>query len=234
RLANWLYGVASRVAHKAKLSTSRRDAHERSAARSTFVAPVTVGPDGAELRAVIDEEMVALPEKYRAPLVLCYLEGLTNEDAGRAAGRRAGILSLPPARGWAPPSPTLGPPRACMPGPLAGVPPGPDRTRLRWRSAGGVGRGHGEPRERGAAADDGLGAISRTVGAFARGAPAGLRGGGMGRLVGGSPDRQCARAWPAVQRVRRACRQLSRRSVVPTRPARHPSLGVSPPGTDVC
>ncbi|HKA08235.1 MAG TPA: sigma-70 family RNA polymerase sigma factor [Gemmataceae bacterium] len=99
RLANWLYGVASRVAHKAKLSTSRRDAHERSAARSTFVAPVTVGPDGAELRAVIDEEMVALPEKYRAPLVLCYLEGLTNEDAARRLGWPTGSMSYRLARG---------------------------------------------------------------------------------------------------------------------------------------
>jgi RNA polymerase sigma factor (sigma-70 family) len=99
RLANWLYGVASRVAHKAKLSASRRDVHERSAAMSTFVAPVTVGPDGAELRAVIDEEMVALPEKYRAPLVLCYLEGLTNEDAARKLGWPTGSMSYRLARG---------------------------------------------------------------------------------------------------------------------------------------
>jgi len=99
RLANWLYGVASRVAHKTKRTTARRDAHERSAAMSAVVAPVTVGPDGAELRAVIDEEMVALPEKYRAPLVLCYLEGLTNEDAARRLGWPTGSMSYRLARG---------------------------------------------------------------------------------------------------------------------------------------
>jgi len=99
RLANWLYGVASRVAHKTKRTTARRDAHERSAAVSNVVAPVTVGPDRAEVRAVIDEEMVALPEKYRAPLVLCYLEGLTNEDAARKLGWPTGSMSYRLARG---------------------------------------------------------------------------------------------------------------------------------------
>jgi len=99
RLANWLYGVANRVARKAKLAATRRETHERAAAGSAIVAPVTLGPDGAELRAVLDEEMVALPEKYRAPLVLCYLEGLTNEDAARRLGWPTGSMSYRLARG---------------------------------------------------------------------------------------------------------------------------------------
>jgi RNA polymerase sigma factor (sigma-70 family) len=36
-----------------------------------------------ELRAVLDEEISHLPEKYALPLVLCYLEGLTNEEIGK-------------------------------------------------------------------------------------------------------------------------------------------------------
>jgi RNA polymerase sigma factor (sigma-70 family) len=99
RLANWLYGVAFRVARKAKDVAARRDAHERAVAEVVRPAPVTVGQDRAELRAVLDEEMVALPEKYRAPLVLCYLEGLTNEDAARRLGWAPGSMSYRLARG---------------------------------------------------------------------------------------------------------------------------------------
>jgi RNA polymerase sigma factor (sigma-70 family) len=98
RLANWLYGVANRVARKAKVSAARRNTHERAAAGTSWAA--APGPaDGHELRAVLDEEMVALPDKYRAPLVLCYLEGLTNEDAARRLGWPAGSMSYRLARG---------------------------------------------------------------------------------------------------------------------------------------
>jgi RNA polymerase sigma factor (sigma-70 family) len=99
RLANWLYGVAFRVARKAKGVAARRDAYERAAAEVVRPAPVTVGQDRAELRAVLDEEMVSLPEKYRAPLVLCYLEGLTNEDAAHRLGWAPGSMSYRLARG---------------------------------------------------------------------------------------------------------------------------------------
>ena len=45
-----------------------------------------------ELRAIIDEEINRLPEKYRRPLVLCYLEGLTQEAAARQLRWKAGVL----------------------------------------------------------------------------------------------------------------------------------------------
>jgi RNA polymerase sigma factor (sigma-70 family) len=98
RLGNWLYGVANRVARKARVSAARRNTHERAAAAAGWVA--AAGPaDGPELRALLDEEMVALPEKYRAPLVLCYLQGLTNEDAARRLGWAPGSMSYRLARG---------------------------------------------------------------------------------------------------------------------------------------
>ena len=43
--------------------------------------------------------MVNLPEKYRAPLVMCYLEGLTNEDAAQRLGWPSGSMSYRLARG---------------------------------------------------------------------------------------------------------------------------------------
>jgi RNA polymerase sigma factor (sigma-70 family) len=97
RLASWLYGVANRVARKSRVTAARRGKHERAAAEpSAGVPPAEVDSD---LRAVLDEEMVALPEKYRAPLVLCYLEGLTNEAAAERLGWPAGSMSYRLARG---------------------------------------------------------------------------------------------------------------------------------------
>jgi RNA polymerase sigma factor (sigma-70 family) len=97
RLANWLYGVANRVARKARVSAARRGRHERAAATPDRTVPDE--PTDADLRAVLDEEMVALPDKYRAPLVLCYLEGLTNEAAAERLGWPPGSMSYRLARG---------------------------------------------------------------------------------------------------------------------------------------
>jgi RNA polymerase sigma factor (sigma-70 family) len=81
-LANWLHGVAYRIALKARIRVARQRTHERQAAA---MSPTESQPSGSarELREVLDKEIDRLPEKYRAPLVLCYLEGKTNEEAWR-------------------------------------------------------------------------------------------------------------------------------------------------------
>ena len=84
-LGSWLHGVAYRTAECLKAKAHRRAAHERR------VDPLPPG-DGRdditwrELRAVLDEELQRLPEQYRAPLVLCYLEARTQDEAARHLG----------------------------------------------------------------------------------------------------------------------------------------------------
>src|SRR5262249_57568252 len=87
-----------RVARKARVAAGRREAHERAASRGR-VAVDGADPARQEVRDVLDEEMGTLPEKYRAPLVLCYLEGLTNEAAARRLGWAPGSMSYRLARG---------------------------------------------------------------------------------------------------------------------------------------
>lgn len=80
-LGNWLHGVAHRVAVRARANAVRRRTRERSGAE----AAVESSPEGdwCDLRPVLDEEIARLPEKYRIPVVLCFLEGQTHEEAAR-------------------------------------------------------------------------------------------------------------------------------------------------------
>jgi RNA polymerase sigma factor (sigma-70 family) len=91
-LGNWLYGVAYRVAVKARIRAARRSEHERRAPAMRLEDPMSE-VNGRELRSVLDAEMNHLPEKYRVPLVLCYLEGKTNEEAARQLGWPTGSIS---------------------------------------------------------------------------------------------------------------------------------------------
>ncbi|MGE3807815.1 MAG: sigma-70 family RNA polymerase sigma factor [Gemmataceae bacterium] len=91
-LASWLYGVALRVAQKAKVAAARRHARDRRAAAMRNEA-VSQETQWNELRPVLDQELGKLSEKYRAPLVLCYLEGKTNEEAAALLGWSKGTVS---------------------------------------------------------------------------------------------------------------------------------------------
>jgi Sigma-70, region 4/Cytochrome C' len=57
------------------------------------VADPVADVESRDLRQLLDDELLHLPEKYRAPVVLCYLEGRTHEEAARHLGWPAGSMS---------------------------------------------------------------------------------------------------------------------------------------------
>jgi RNA polymerase sigma factor (sigma-70 family) len=91
-LAGWLYGVAHRIAVRVRVQTARRQVREQ----PLFdVAAATTSPEpgGRELWDVLHEEVVRLPAKYRQPVVLCYLESKTLEEAARLLDWPKGTVS---------------------------------------------------------------------------------------------------------------------------------------------
>jgi RNA polymerase sigma factor (sigma-70 family) len=81
-LAAWLYTVAYHVALRARADAARRRLRER----RVVDMPRTECPAEAvwrDLQPVLDDELNRLPEKYRTPVLLCYVEGKTYEEAGR-------------------------------------------------------------------------------------------------------------------------------------------------------
>src|SRR5262245_21016191 len=97
-VANWLHTVAYRLALRARAGAARRRAVERQAVDMPRPEPSS-DLLWRDLRPVLDEELGCLPEKYRAPLILCYLEGKTTEETARQLGCPFGTVSSRLARG---------------------------------------------------------------------------------------------------------------------------------------
>lgn len=91
-VGSWLCGTAYRISLKAKAAAARRRAQEKRASTMPKIDPESEAA-WHELKPVLDEELNRLPEKYRIPLVLCYLEGKTNEVAARELGWAPGSMS---------------------------------------------------------------------------------------------------------------------------------------------
>jgi RNA polymerase sigma factor (sigma-70 family) len=90
-VACWLHGVAYRLARRLQTELARKvllgsDQQDRVPVDAVEQA------SGQELHAALDEELQRLAEKYRRPLVLCYLEGRTRDEAAEQLGWSLGTL----------------------------------------------------------------------------------------------------------------------------------------------
>jgi RNA polymerase sigma factor (sigma-70 family) len=90
-LGPWLYTVAYRLAVRAR-SASRRLPPAPAGLEPVAAADPLGELTGRELCCVLDEELRRLPEKFRAPLVLCCLEGRARDEAAQALGWTLGTL----------------------------------------------------------------------------------------------------------------------------------------------
>jgi RNA polymerase sigma factor (sigma-70 family) len=90
-LSSWLHGVAYRVASRTRAQARRRQEREKTSAvlcATNAIDDLTV----RELQAILHEELHRLPDKYRAPLLLCYWEGKTRDEAADLLGMTADVF----------------------------------------------------------------------------------------------------------------------------------------------
>ena len=97
-LGGWLYRVARRVSRQARLSETRRRKRE-SAAPPRLRGSADRDPERAEILEWVRREVNLLPERYRAPIVLCDLQGLTRSEAAELLGCPEGTIGVRIARG---------------------------------------------------------------------------------------------------------------------------------------
>jgi RNA polymerase sigma factor (sigma-70 family) len=89
-IGSWLHGVAFHTAANLRRHLTRRQARERATADRSPAANTET--TWREVQLALDEELQRLPEQLRAPLLLCYLEGKTRDEAARELGWSPGTL----------------------------------------------------------------------------------------------------------------------------------------------
>jgi RNA polymerase sigma factor (sigma-70 family) len=84
-LAGWLYRVAYRIAWKARIAAARRRT-VASGVSLKLVADPLAEITLREAHEIFEEELSRLPDRFRLPLVLCYLQDLTRDEAAQQLG----------------------------------------------------------------------------------------------------------------------------------------------------
>lgn len=94
-VAGWLHFVARNVCNNARKAAAIRHARETEAAAEMKTKLDSKDDDRwREIREVLDDEIARLPEKYRLPLVLCYLEGYSYEEAAEMTQTGSSALAM--------------------------------------------------------------------------------------------------------------------------------------------
>jgi hypothetical protein len=96
-IRSWLYGVALRVALRARQQENLRRRREQETPSRPPSDPATEAT-WQDVRPILDEEIQRLPEKYRLPIILCYLEGQTNDEAAKMLNCPRGTIATRLAR----------------------------------------------------------------------------------------------------------------------------------------
>ncbi len=91
-VGSWLFGVAYRLARRARMEAAKRHRHERQPRPMPAAEDPTAGLTWREVQQILDDELHRLPERFRVPLVLCYLEGKTQAEAAAQLGWSKGTL----------------------------------------------------------------------------------------------------------------------------------------------
>jgi RNA polymerase sigma factor (sigma-70 family) len=91
-LGSWLYAVAHRVAVHARANALRRRQRESQAGRRKKAEARPDDLSWREACAVLHEELDRLPDRYRRPLLLCYLQGQSRDEAAVSLGWTPGAV----------------------------------------------------------------------------------------------------------------------------------------------
>jgi RNA polymerase sigma factor (sigma-70 family) len=91
-IGRWLYEVACRISRRERRRVAKLRSQERQALAMDAAAPDDDDPADRELKPILHEEIRRLPSKLRDPIVLCYFEGLTVEEAARRMNCPIGTL----------------------------------------------------------------------------------------------------------------------------------------------
>jgi RNA polymerase sigma factor (sigma-70 family) len=91
-VSSWLFGTAHRLALQMRASACRRKQREVAAGQPITQEQAPPDPSWRETVAVLHEELNALPDRFRLPLLLCYLEGKSRDEAAEQLGWTRGSV----------------------------------------------------------------------------------------------------------------------------------------------